>query len=558
MSEVEDSPSVTRSHFSGLLWVVHRLGLLAVSVVGLPFVPLLRLGAPAVDPRGGEQGWVVAVPFTLLWLGCLAVGWGREAWIRPWLRPGAGSLPVVAGLLLVVGGLLGADLVPDAFASVAIATWSCLAGLTLWARWGAALAPLFLAAPITLLATCVFAYQWSDPTFGGPAVRWGDPTTLLSAPTDLPLELGPGGRLRPNLRVPLQSAESPQSVRLITNSQGFRSFDEVGPKLTSEVRVLNLGDAFSLGAQIDQRSFLGPMLEIHLGFEFPRKDVRVLSADIADPVHGLLYLQEHGAQHKLDFVVLGLSPNDMLEADELCGDDRRYVFDGRRLVPHGGAFNAGYVSRYSDFCVEGSGHAPQARSSEPRGSELGSSSTDAATPSVREKLVRLRFVREVLGLDQHPNSPAPVPSLAAEYEAQDGRKRLLDGTLNLGYFLRRPTPIIASLHRKLERLLDAYSSWCREHGATFVVLVHPQRFQVYPEDWQQLCEEWQLRDEDFDLGLYQQRLAGSCQRLGIPLFDPLEPMRRAPAELYLPGRHVEYGSRAHALVARELAEFLGR
>ena len=79
-------------------------------------------------------------------------------------------------------------------------------------------------------------------------------------------------------------------------------------------------------------------------------------------------------------------------------------------------------------------------------------------------------------------------------------------------------------------------------GSKFLLVVHPQRYQVQPADWEALRQRWNLRAEDFDLELADRRIAGMAAARGIQVCDLREDFaREAPNRPALPPR------RRHAL-----------
>ena len=120
----------------------------------------------------------------------------------------------------------------------------------------------------------------------------------------------------------------PQGVRLVTNGSGFRNVAEI-PETPApgELRILSLGDSFSIGMQVDQTHFFGAALETQLRAAMPERRVTVANAEVSDPAFGLYYLQNSGVRYQPDVVLLGLCGNDMLQAENFVGEDRFFQLD---------------------------------------------------------------------------------------------------------------------------------------------------------------------------------------------------------------------------------------
>src|SRR5262249_10866486 len=132
--------------------------------------------------------------------------------------------------------------------------------------------------------------------------------------------------------------------------------------------------------------------------------------------------------------------------------------------------------------------------------------------------------------------PVDMPEYATAYERADGRKRLIDGSANLGFSYRPGGEPIERMHAAFADLLVAMDATARRGGARFVLVVHPERYQAQPADWDLLARRWSLRPSDFDLELSNRRLAALAAAQGIEICDLLQAFRLAAAsgDLYLP------------------------
>ncbi|MBI3784969.1 MAG: hypothetical protein HY270_16370 [Deltaproteobacteria bacterium] len=93
--------------------------------------------------------------------------------------------------------------------------------------------------------------------------RWGDQATFRHLFPEAEPFISAGGRLQPNLDLEVfTDVPGRLAYHLKTNSDGFRNDHEIPPaKEPGELRILSLGDSFSVGYGIDQERFLGPLLE---------------------------------------------------------------------------------------------------------------------------------------------------------------------------------------------------------------------------------------------------------------------------------------------------------
>ena len=470
----------------------------------------------------------------------------------PWRR--AGGLLAVGVLWLL--GLSWSVRLPRPFAylalSLAITGLAFLLVSLVTRKHG----PLFAGGMLLGLGNLLFGSQvFSAPTTAHNLVNWGDETTFRTFfPPEPPFVL-PGGRLRVRLDARMKSAETRGGVRIRTNGEGFRNDADVPYRpAAGELRLLDLGDSFSIGMQIDQDEFFGARLERELETGGVARAVTVLNAEVSDPAHALYYLQNFGLEYAPRLVVLGLCANDMQQAAMFCGPRQRMRLDehGRIVVnPAYAEKEDDGIKHFADLAYSRSGVR-----GEPSAARPGNSKTLSRLQALGEDLRAFDLVRDVL--DRLPQADAPhlMPGFLKEEEARDGRMRLIDGCTNLGYFYRPPLPEIEGLYENLFALLGALDTTAREIGARLVVLVYPQRYQVNAADWAFHQRYWNLTPEDFDLRLYDRRLQEACARLGIPCCNLLEPLLAAQKQIYLPAGDMHLNRAGHAIAARAMAEFL--
>jgi lysophospholipase L1-like esterase len=531
---------------------------------------LLALGAafalrlrPGVEPLSGlsPERWLAVVAPCLALAGIAAVaGRGLVRRLAEPARagaPGAAWLAAAAGLACVPLSLR----IPDAHVSVLWLLAGPLCAALVWARASGRLEPLLAGAPLLLAALALFAVELPAGQSGEPSVRWGGPRTFATVfPRDEPF-LGEGGRLRPDLELFMASAERLRGAQVRTDSHGFRNHREVAlVPGEDELRILSLGDSFSVGMQIDQDAFLGPQLEAELA-SAGVAEPRVLNAEVSDPAYGLHYLQRHGLAFRPDLVLYGLCANDMLQAALRFGPDRLFRLDeaGRLQAfpdaPEPGGAAAFHHLVYPAVSPQAIGQAEPGRTR--RAQAALSRRLRGGARELAGRLLRFRALAP-LERDVVRTQPVPMWSYAREAERADGRMRLLDGTVNLAYFAVDPPPVLEEMYQKLFALLRAMDRSVREAGGRFVLVVHPQRFQVDPADWRALRDHWALSESDFDLERYNRRLGRFCRESGIDCLDLLPAFRREAGTraLYLPRGDMHYNRAGHALAARALAVFL--
>jgi hypothetical protein len=145
---------------------------------------------------------------------------------------------------------------------------------------------------------------------------WGDEVTFRHLFPEAEPFISAGGRLQPNLDIELLLADPARSTyRLETNSLGFRNDREIPlAKEPGELRILNLGDSFSVGCGVDQDHFIGTLLESRWRQADPTRNVTVMNAEVSDPAYGLLYLQRFGVDFAPDVVVYSYVDNDSHQA----------------------------------------------------------------------------------------------------------------------------------------------------------------------------------------------------------------------------------------------------
>ncbi len=559
----------------------------ALVLLGAPFVLGYRSADPAIGPWTLRYLAGVLAPFGVLALGAIlltvtgrrrgvAPGGGARAGalLRPRERAGLlpstlGRLPGPVALLLAAASVVAAGVwalsISDEYVSVLMFLLAVPFLGLVWDRAFGDVDPLVPSLILLVGGVALFGIELASLLLPGDAAGgdrddrptrpvltlavWGDTSTFATLfPREAPF-IGPGGRLRPNLDVRMRAPEYRNGARLVTNARGFRNEEEFAPEpAAGEIRILSLGDSFSTGFCADQRAFFGSVLQEALRERMPGRSVRVMNAEVSDPAYGLRYLQEHGMGYRPAVVLYGLSGNDIMQAEQFYGPDKLFALDARGRLVANPEFDPAVKSaweRYADFAYPAAGtpdHRPPGLLTE-----------------VLAKLIRFRALSGLAILAAGDAArPADMPGYAGEIEKADGRKRLVDGAANLGFFYLGEAGPVERMYAAFEDLLPAIDRTAREGGARFVLLLHPQRYQVQPADWEAIRARWNLEEAAFDLRLMNDRIARLAEKHRIPLCDPVNAFAGAAREgsLYLPGGDTHYNRRGHRVAGRAAAACL--
>lgn len=117
----------------------------------------------------------------------------------------------------------------------------------------------------------------------------------------------------PNHEQTLQTREWRQEWR--SNAQGVRADVDFGPKPPGTKRILVIGDSFTVGDQVSVDSTYPGVLQRLLDEHYGPGRFEVVNAGFPSygTVHEARYLAKFGRRFEPDLVVLGMTPNDLLE-----------------------------------------------------------------------------------------------------------------------------------------------------------------------------------------------------------------------------------------------------
>ena len=141
--------------------------------------------------------------------------------------------------------------------------------------------------------------------------------TILVAESWLRVKLPPACALRHPLlhhtfRPNCQTTETNQdhSVTYKYNSLGLRGQDNLPPD-TDKFRILMLGDSFTEGVGVDEKSIFSTLIENQTGAQVINAGVRKYA-----PLLEYLYLRDYGLAYQPDLVILNLNITDLIETDK--------------------------------------------------------------------------------------------------------------------------------------------------------------------------------------------------------------------------------------------------
>ena len=360
--------------------------------------------------------------------------------------------------------------------------------------------------------------------------------------------IGIGGRLKPNLNSQLSSPSTKKGVKIITNSKGFRNQKEVIEDEVNRLRILNLGDSFSIGYGIDQNRFFGPRIKTHIKKIVPNIDVEVINAEVSDPAYGAWYYKEYGYKYKADIVVFGLAINDILQSGMFYGQNDRFILNKQGDLIANEGFNPdtsiNYFKLYESF-----------KYTEKRAKIESKKKLSVGWINSLSKFYLIRIVSKLTKKYIYKESEINTNNYSENFEKEDPYKRMIDGSHNLGFFYKKSNSHIEEFYKDFFDLILYMNEKVQENHGTFILFIHPYRYQVNNEDWIQLSKTWNLNEGDFDLRLRNRRIAEFCNKNKIKFVDIVDHFEINSNQLYL-SKDVHYNNTGHDLAAKMLVEYL--
>lgn len=340
--------------------------------------------------------------------------------------------------------------------------------------------------------------------------------------------IGPGGRLIPNLNIFLKGLDHYDPKKLITNSDGFRNDVEFKKdKTKDEIRILNLGDSFSLGYHLDQNKFLGPLLEEKIKDE-TSLNISVLNAEISDPAYGLYYLQKYGLDYNPDLIVLGICGNDFTQAYSFAGPNRRFDIKNHKIEIDNDYMSFLNPSKEFKSYV----YKPNVKTQKME-NNYRYNFTKVLPLYTYIGFKKLSAVRYLSSFIDAKNNEMPRnyeivrPNETIRNKVRMGDHTianipLIDGLVNIGFYLKKDTYPIDKIYKQNFEILKSYKNYCDKKGIKLMLLYYPLPFEVIPKEWKRLCNNWGLNYTDFDLSKHRNKISDFSNEVGFSFQDLTE------------------------------------
>jgi len=347
--------------------------------------------------------------------------------------------------------------------------------------------------------------------------------------------LGPGGYLRENLDIHVSDGLGGQ-VRWITNSQGFRSDREFSLQPPPGVlRILTLGDSFNSGFRVGQKEVFSSLLEQWINQHYGKCEVLVTETE--EPAIALYCLDRFGVKFHPDVVLLGITlGNDI--AQNYFSLDSRYSL----TMDSGGVG----IERHDNL----------QKSRSPEGYMIPADYLEPRT-TLEQMVTELgRWLRKRRLLCRLLQDDEPITSGWVR-----NPPRLFDPNNGLGMYTAPPPPEIAEAYLKLNRILEAFQTYCDRRGIILAVQIFPQRYQVSSRDWERAAAYYSLKTTRFDLMGPNKKIEDFCRKHDIFLIDPTAAMAadcaRTGATLYLPRGDMHWNREGHQVFFASARESYG-
>jgi len=356
---------------------------------------------------------------------------------------------------------------------------------------------------------------------------WGRVTHKYNFRIKEPI-IGPGGRLIPNLNIFLKGLDNHVPRKFITNSDGFRNDIEFKKdKTEDEIRILNLGDSFSIGYHLDQNKFLGPLIEKKIK-DKTSQNASVLNSAISDPAYGLYYLQKFGLDYNPDLIVLGICGNDFTQAYSFAGPNQRFHIKNHKIEIN---------KDYNSFLNPSKEFKSYVYKSNVKAEDMENNSRYDFTNILPfytfigfKKLSAVRYLSSFLDIrnDGMPRNYEVVKSNRTHRNKESLEQNpianipLIDGFPNIGFYLKKDTYPVNEIYKKNFEILKSYKNYCDEKGIKFMLLYYPVPFEIIPKEWKRLCNNWGLNHTDFDLSKHRNKISDFSKEIGISFQDLTE------------------------------------
>ena len=317
-----------------------------------------------------------------------------------------------------------------------------------------------------------------------------------------PEGFGPGGSLKENFDAMVLGPYG-NTVRWKNNAQGFRNdYDvtqEPGPGV---VRVMSIGDSFTAGYRLAQDETFSYLLEQYLNTKSDGSKYEVLISAVDDPSAALHYINSSRLSFKPNLVLLGLTlGNDIAESYVALAPDGRFKFnDETASIEVNTSRTLGFTRGLEKMLIPAACAGPKKSFLDRR----------SITFHLLKRLWRSRLNGEAIG---------------SWYDKET--MRLFDPVNGLGVYLKEPPREGQEAYDRLFRTLRALKKVIAREGASFAVVIFPQRFQVQQDDWALTVADYGLNESCFDLNLPNRLFADFCAQNDIVCIDPAQAIAAA-------------------------------
>ena len=306
---------------------------------------------------------------------------------------------------------------------------------------------------------------------------------------------GPGGSLKENFDAMVLGPYG-NTVRWKNNAQGFRNDYDVTPQPgAGVVRVMSIGDSFTAGYRLAQDETFSYLLEQYLNTKSDGSKYEVLISAVDDPSAALHYVNSAGLSFKPNLVLLGVTiGNDIAESYVALAPDGRFKLDDETgSIEVNTSRTLGFTSGLEKMLIP------------------------SACAGVSESFLDRRSITFHL-LKRLWRSRQNGEAIVSWYGK--GSLRLFDPVNGLGMYLKEPPREGQEAYERLFRTLRALKKVIAREGASFAVVIFPQRFQVQRDDLTLTVAEYGLNESCIDLNLPNKLLADFCAQNEIVCIDP--------------------------------------
>ena len=381
---------------------------------------------------------------------------------------------------------------------------------------------------------------------------WGNEDTFKHTSRDEIPFISSGGRFKNNLDLKIYSQENQNGVSLITNDIGLRNkvnFN-IHPK-PNTLRILNIGDSFSIGFNISQKNFFGYQLEYLLSKSLFPKKVEVLNSEVSDPAIGSYYLQNYYHNFNPDVVIYGLGINDIMQSDLFLGGNALLKFNKSGKI----SINENYDKEYSKERFQS---YKNLKNSIKMGNFIW---RNIDNDFLEEWLRRIKGFKILNTFYKSIKNILPEQeqvqrfSYFNEIEKEDNFKRLIDGESFFGYFISSTPSSIQEMYNNFFKLLSFMDKECKKNGSRFILIIFPHRYQLKEQVWNLYKDLYNFNESDFDLKLMNKIITDYCTKENINFVDPFNSLSVIKDQLYLNfDNHMN--SKGHKLVAQEVSNYI--